>query len=102
VCSNRAFINLGLEDCTIGLLSLSAPDAEYSQPAKFGHRIAPQNLVSAAYARHASLIAKRQEVKECPGCGRLFFPESGRQESCTRSCASTSRWRRWIDRHTEQ
>jgi hypothetical protein len=51
--------------------------------------------VGAAYANYASVIAKRQEIKECPGCGRMVFPESGRQKYCTKSCASTGRWCRW-------
>ena len=93
-------VNLGLEDCGVGLLSLSSPDTEYSQPGKFLIRVAPQNLVSAAYANYATIIAKRQDIKECPGCGRMFSPESGRQKYCTKSCASTSRWRRWKERHS--
>jgi hypothetical protein len=95
-----AFVNLGLEDCEVGFLSLTMPGREYNQPGKFGLQLAPQNLVGAAYGRYASVIAKREEVKECPGCGRMFFPESGRQKYCTKSCASTSRWRRWKARQS--
>jgi hypothetical protein len=99
VCQVLAdFINLGLEDCEVGFLSLTMPGEEHNQPGKFGLQIAPQNLVGAAYASYASVIAKRQEIKECPGCGRMFFPGSGRQKYCTKSCASTSRWRRWKER----
>ena len=76
------------------------PGREYNQPGKFGLQLAPQNLVGAAYGRYASVIAKWEEVKECPGCGRMFFPESGRQKYCTKSCASTSRWRRWKARQS--
>jgi hypothetical protein len=94
------FINLGLEDCGVGLLSLTTPGAPTNQPGKFGLQIAPQNLVAAAYAEYASVIAKRAEIKECPGCGRIFFPESGKQKYCTKSCASTSRWRRWKTRQS--
>lgn len=91
-------VNLGLEDCKMGLLSLTMPGEDFDQPGKFGLQIAPQNLVGAAYGRYASVIAKREEIKECPGCGRMFFPESGRQKYCTKSCASTSRWHRWKQR----
>ncbi|MEJ7814784.1 MAG: hypothetical protein WKF53_06365 [Rubrobacter sp.] len=102
VCQILAtFVNLGLEDCGVGLLSLSSPDTEYSQPGKFLLGVAPQNLVSAAYASYATVIAKRQEIEQCPGCGRMFSPESGRQKYCTKSCASTSRWRRWKKRQDE-
>src|SRR5215211_5475674 len=93
-------MNLGLEDCEVGFLSLTMPGEEHNQPGKFGLQIAPQNLVGAAYASYASVIAKRQEIKECPGCGRMFFPESGRQKYCTKTCASTSRWRRWKARQS--
>ena len=86
-----AFVNLGLEDCELGFLSLTMPGYENDRPGKFGLQIAPQNLVGAAYAGYASVIAERQEIKECPGCGRMLFPESGRQKYCTKSCASTSR-----------
>jgi hypothetical protein len=58
----------------------------------------PPDLLTAAYADFATLVATRAELKECPGCGRMFFPESGRQKYCTKSCASTSRWRRWKER----
>lgn len=95
-----AFINLGLEDCKPGFLSLTMPGDEHDQPGKFGLQLAPQNLVGAAYASYATVIAKRQDIKECPGCGRIFYPESGKQRYCTKSCASTSRWRRWKERQT--
>jgi len=95
-------VNLGLEECGVGLLSLSSPDTEYSQPGKFLIGVAPQNLVSAAYANYATIIAKRQDIEECPGCGRMFSPESGRQKYCTKSCASTSRWRRWKERQDKE
>jgi uncharacterized OB-fold protein len=70
-------------------------DKGYSELGKFALQIAPQNLEGAAYASYASVMAQRREIKECPGCGRMFFPDSGRQKYCTKSCASTSRWRRW-------
>jgi hypothetical protein len=93
-----AFVNVGLENCDMGFLSLMKRDSPYSQAGKFVLQIAPQNLVGAAYASYASAIAQRREIKECPGCGRMFFPESGRQKYCTKSCASTSRWHRWKER----
>jgi hypothetical protein len=93
-----AFINVGLENCETGFLALTRRDEGHSQLGKFALQIAPQNLVGAAYASYASVIAQRREIKECPGCGRMFFPESGRQKYCTKSCASTSRWHRWKER----
>jgi hypothetical protein len=89
-----AFINVGLENCEMGFLALTT----HTEPGKFSLQLAPKNLVGAAYANYASVISERREIKECPGCGRMFFPESGRQKYCTKSCASTSRWRRWKER----
>jgi hypothetical protein len=84
----------------VGLLSLTTLDTETSQSGKFLFSVAPANLVALAYANFATLIAKRAEIRECPGCGRIFTPQSGRQKYCTKSCASTSRWRRWKARQS--
>ena len=71
-----------------------APPGEFV----FGHQ--PPNLHKALYTNLATMIAQRAELKECPGCGRLFHPESGKQKYCTKSCASTSRWRRWKEQQS--
>ena len=55
----------------------------------------PPNLLSAAYANLGTLISKRVEFKECPGCGRVFPPISGRQEYHDPQCATRSRQRKW-------
>ena len=60
----------------------------------------PPNLHEALYTDLATMIAQRAELKECVGCGRLFHPESGKQKYCTKSCASTSRWRRWKEQQS--
>jgi hypothetical protein len=61
----------------------------------------PPSLHAALYTDFATLIAQRAELKECPGCGRIFPPQSGKQKYCTKSCANTSRWHRWKDRQAE-
>jgi hypothetical protein len=59
------------------------------------------NLLAAAYADFAiTIVGQRADLKECPGCGRVFHPESGKQKYCTKSCASTSRWRRWKEQQS--
>jgi hypothetical protein len=45
----------------------------------------PPNLVAAAYANIAVLLATKAEFKECPGCGRIFQPKSGRQTCQSRN-----------------
>ena len=60
----------------------------------------PPNLHKALYTTFATMIAQRAELKECVGCGRIFHPESGKQKYCTKSCASTSRWRRWKEQQS--
>ena len=72
----------------------SAPPGELV----FGHQ--PPNLHAALYTNFATMIAQRAELKECVGCGGIFHPESGKQKYCTKSCASTSRWRRWKEQQS--
>ena len=55
----------------------------------------PPNLVSAAHANLAMLVATKAEFKECPGCGRAFLPESGKQKYHDPQCATRSRQRKW-------
>jgi hypothetical protein len=64
----------------------------------FGHQ--PSDLHAALYTNFATMIAHKAELKECVGCGRIFHPESGKQKYCTKSCASTSRWRRWKEQQS--
>jgi hypothetical protein len=68
---------------------------EKAPPGEFDFGREPPNLQKALYTNLATMIGQRAELKECVGCGRLFHPESGKQKYCTKSCASTSRWRRW-------
>jgi hypothetical protein len=53
------------------------------------------NLVSAAYANVGALVARKAEFKECPGCGRIFPPKSGKQAYHDEQCATRARQRRW-------
>ena len=73
---------------------------EKAPPGEFVFDRQPPDLHEALYTDLATMIAQRAELKECPGCGRLFHPESGKQKYCTKSCASTSRWRRWKEQQS--
>lgn len=88
-----------LEGCSHGVVSTAL--GEFGNPDRFLLSIKPPNLLSLAYVRFAQVIVDRAPMEECPGCGRTFIPESGKQKYCTKSCASTSRWRRWKDRQDD-
>jgi len=53
------------------------------------------NLVAVAYANIGTLVAAKAEFKECPGCGRIFQPKSGKQKYHAPECATRARQRRW-------
>lgn len=88
-------ITLKLEGCQLGLTSSVYLDTEVRGPGIFFVLQRPPNLLSAIYVHLAQFMANRAPIEECVGCGRMFIPESGKQKYCTKSCASTSRWRRW-------
>jgi hypothetical protein len=81
-------INQGLQNGHWGMVTTA-------RPGELKLAYLPSNLVDAAYANLASLIATRAEFKECPGCGRMFAPASGKQKYHSPQCATRSRQRRW-------
>jgi hypothetical protein len=91
-------ITKGLEDCRLGLVSTLVLDTDDRGPGAFRLSHSPPHLLASAYASLSMLVARRAKLEECPGCGRLFAPESGKQKYHNKSCANTSRWRRWKDR----
>jgi hypothetical protein len=88
-------ISMKLEGCNLGVASSVQLDVQPRGSGIFLLSQNPPNLVSAAYAQLAMAMVNRAPIEECPGCGRMFIRESGKQKYCTKSCASTSRWRRW-------
>ena len=90
-----------LEGCQLGLTSSVDLDARTRGPGIFLMLQRPPHLLSAAYTHLAQFVVDRKPLEECPGCGRIFIPRSGRQEYCRKSCASTSRWRRWKERQDD-
>jgi hypothetical protein len=91
-----------LEGCHMGLTSSVLLDVRPRDPGIFLLSQRPPDLLTAAYVQFAQAIANRAPVEECPGCGRMFIPQSGKQMYCTKSCASTSRWRRWKARQNSE
>lgn len=80
-------INQGLQDAKWGMT--------VNEPGELRLAHYPPNLVSAAYANIASLVATKAEFKECPGCGRIFRPKSGKQTFHDPQCATRTRQRKW-------
>jgi hypothetical protein len=90
-------ITEGLGGCRIGL-GPNRIDREDFVPGTFALSTLPGKLLDAAWNELAYIVGTRTEIRTCPGCGSYFSLESGKQKYCTKSCASTSRWRRWKDR----
>jgi hypothetical protein len=90
----------GLSDCRIGVGPIPRSDHEDFVPGEFTFAILPSNLFDTAWAELAYIVGQRAEIKTCPGCGRFFSPESGKQKYCTPACASNTRYRRWKERQT--
>ncbi len=93
-------ISMRLEGCNLGISSSLGLDVQPKEPLTFLLTQNPPNLVTAAYAQLAMAMVNRAHMQECPGCGKMFIPKSGKQKYCTKSCASTSRWRRWQTRQS--
>jgi hypothetical protein len=67
-------------------------------PGEFRFVEKPPDLVVASYSHLALLISSKSEIKECPGCRRLFRPDTAKQKYHNAQCASAARWRRWKER----
>jgi hypothetical protein len=93
-------ISFNLKGSHLGVSASLGLDIERRGPLTFLLTQNPPNLVAAAYAQLAMAMVNRAPMVECQGCGRMFIPESGKQKYCTKSCASTSRWRRWKERQS--
>jgi hypothetical protein len=68
-------------------------------PGVFLSDVRAETLEAAAYIHLSDLMTGNVKLAECPGCGRPFSPRSGKQKYCTESCASTTRWRRYKEKH---
>jgi hypothetical protein len=86
-------INRGMQDTRWGMSVI--------EPGELRLTHYPPNLVGAAYANLGALISKRVEFKECPGCGRVFPPKSGKQQYHEPDCATRTRQRRWKQKSSE-
>jgi hypothetical protein len=95
-------LNIKLEDCRAGVASSTQLDVQPKGPDRFMLSHISPDLLTAAYAHFARTIVDRAPIRECPGCGRRFTPQSGKQKYHDKSCASTTRWRRWKDRQDDK
>jgi len=68
-------------------------------PGVFLSDVRAATLEAAAYIHLSDLMVSQAKLVECPGCGNPFPPRSGKQKYCSESCASTSRWRRYKQKH---
>lgn len=91
-------ISIKMEGCTLGMSSSMGFDMAHRGPLSFAFTHNPPDLETSAYAQLAMFVVSRTPVQNCAGCGRLFAPESGKQKYHSKSCASTSRWRRWNEK----
>ena len=82
-----------LEGCTLSIASSVQLDVTPNGHGTFLLSQRPPNLVAAAYVHLTQAMVSRASTQECPGCGWMFIPESGKQKYCTKSCANTNRWR---------
>ena len=92
-------INDQLGHCPTALVPASLSE-QGGELGAFVFTSTPPDLLTAAYADFATLVATRAELKECPGCGVLFHPKSGKQKYHDPSCANSARWRRWKEKQT--
>ena len=88
-----------LRHCPTALVPASSSDQGIELGA-FVFTSEPPDLLTAAYADFATLVSTRAELKECPGCGVLFHPKSGKQKYHDPTCAGSARWRRWKEKQT--
>lgn len=95
------WVTEGMKGTSAGLSSSCWLDVSPKSPTTFLLLQIPKNLVAAAYSQFAHFVSDKAPILSCPGCGRLFVPESGRQKYHSKSCASTSRWRRWKEAQPE-
>jgi hypothetical protein len=89
-------ITRGLADCKETLVAACSllRDGKKRGPAgDFRRVIEPSDLVGAAYKHLATVIVRKEEFRECKGCGRWFQPDHGRQWHHTKECGRNKRQR---------
>jgi hypothetical protein len=93
-------LTIKLEECSMGVASSTQLDVQPRGPDRFLLSHVAPDLLTTAYVHFAQTIVERAPLTECPGCGRRFTPESGKQKYHDKSCASNARWRRWKARQS--
>jgi hypothetical protein len=52
-----------------------------------------EDLLAAMYVQLGELVYKDTVLRQCPGCGRLFYRHHGKQDYCSPSCGDAARQR---------
>jgi len=79
----------GMEGCNWTLIAectLAREGVQEGDAGDFAFGDDPQNLVAAAYAQLAEVMANKIPFRECEGCGKLFPPKHGSQTYCDSRC----------------
>ena len=83
-----------MEGCSwtlVSACSLSRDGVKVGGPTEFLFGEDPPNLVAAACAQLATLIAKKVSFTKCEGCGKLFTPKHASQKYCGKRCSDRVR-----------
>jgi len=94
-------VTMWLADCTRTLTaacSLMRDGRKEGEAGDFRFGGRAEQFSTAAYSYLASMMACREEVRECEGCGRLFLPTHGRQRYCEKNCSVRKR----VSKHPKQ
>jgi len=59
------------------------------------------NLVSAMYLHLGELVGRDMILRQCPGCGRLFYPRRPNQKHCDARCGAAKRQRLYYGQPTK-
>ena len=87
-------ITRGMEGCNwtlVSACSLSREGVKEGGPTDLLLGEDPSNLVAAAYAQLATLIANKVSFTKCEGCGKLFTPKHGSRKYCGKRCSDRVR-----------
>ena len=58
-------------------------------------------LVTAAYLQLAGPVEQRAALRQCSGCGGVFFPRRTNQQYCTARCGDAARQRTYYQRRKQ-
>ena len=56
------------------------------------------DLMAAVYLQLGELVQQRAVLRQCPGCGRLFYPGRANKQYCSAACGDATRQRTYYRR----